>query len=445
MKRTKTIKNILALGTLLTFSIIPDFIYSQFNPSYLVTLNTKNISVSTLLMLLLFFSRTPKINLTILALFTLFQSTQLMYFHYYGTFYSGFDIILMLREMADALSGFIDVFSFLVWPLLLSLAFAIPAVIVYHKYSNSIRSSYWVTPLLILVLVTPTIQAINSNTSQKFQPNISHPAIKNGLYAFSYFISYQIKKILGIQSDITHYEDYQTHVTSTSHANVVIIMGESLSYLNMGLFDYERDTTPNLDKLKTDSSFIFKPSISSAVSTRVSLSLFFNTVYEPDNITHLSKMDTSLFKLAKQSGYNTHYISTQNNAGGLTYSFSPSDIDTWKDNSNLQHYDNDFDRRLLLELESMNLNYSEPQFITLHMRSTHTPYVDNYPAETGHYPVKNQNYANYMRNSYDNSVHYTEKLTTEIFQFFKGTNKPTYIFFTSDHGELTGQSGRFGR
>ena len=32
----------------------------------------------------------------------------------------------------------------------------------------------------------------------------------------------------------------------------------------------------------------------------------------------------------------------------------------------------------------------------------------------------------------------------DIYEFFRETNKPTYIFFTPDHGELMGQNGRFG-
>jgi len=39
-------------------------------------------------------------------------------------------------------------------------------------------------------------------------------------------------------------------------------------------------------------------------------------------------MDTALFRLAKQAGFQTHYLTTQKNAGGLSYSFSIADIDS---------------------------------------------------------------------------------------------------------------------
>jgi glucan phosphoethanolaminetransferase (alkaline phosphatase superfamily) len=49
-----------------------------------------------------------------------------------------------------------------------------------------------------------------------------------------------------------------------------------------------------------------------------------------------------------------------------------------------------------------------------------------------------------MINTYDNSVLYTQKVIADIYEYFKASGKPTYIFFTPDHGELLGQGGRFG-
>jgi glucan phosphoethanolaminetransferase (alkaline phosphatase superfamily) len=373
-----------------------------------------------------------------------FQASQLMYFHYFGSFYSAFDLILAIRETTDALAGFWDVSLFLLIPLSISLILSSVAFFLYNKFSEKSLSFLSVNFLLCLVLCFPLLQSLKSSSSQKFQPNITQSAIKNGLYSFSYFIAFQTKKTLGFNKEMPDYEKYQINKIPSIDANIVVIMGESLSTLNMGLYDYERQTTPNLTKLKSDPNFVYRHSLSSAVSTRVSLALFFNTVYEPDNISHLQSMDTSLFRLAKQSGFNTHYITTQKNAGGLTYSFSLKDIDTWKDDSHLNHYRSKYDDRLLLELNEMDLDYSKPQFITLQMRSAHTPYIDNYPKEFEVYPVDNVNYNAYLKNSYDNSVKFNDKVITDIFNFFADTKRPTYIFLTSDHGELTGQNGRFG-
>lgn len=426
------------------FSFAPDYIYSLVNEHYIGNQTGKSIATSLILVTLISLSK-PNLLVKLIFLFLMIlQTSQLMYFHYFGSFYSAFDLILALRETTDALAGFWDVSIFLLIPLSISLIFSSSSFFFYNKFSKKSKSYLSINFLLYLVLCVPLLQSLKSSSSQKFQPNITQSAIKNGLYSFSYFISFQTKNILGVNKKIPEYKKYETTKLPQVDANIVIIMGESLSSMNMGLFDYVRPTTPNLSSLQNDPNFIYRHSLSSAVSTRVSLALFFNTVYEPDNISHLQGMETALFRLAKQSGFNTHYITTQKNAGGLTYSFSLKDIDTWKDDSNLKHHSSEYDDRLLLELDSMDLDYSEPQFITLHMRSAHSPYVDNYPNDFEAYPVEGVNYHDYLKNSYDNSVKYNDKIITDIFNFFKNTGKPTYIFLTSDHGELTGQNGKFG-
>jgi len=426
------------------FSFAPDYIYSLVNEHYIGNQTGKSVVTSIVLVTLISLSK-PNLLVKLIFLFLIFlETSQLMYFHYFGSFYSAFDLILALRETTDALTAFWDVSLFLLIPLSISLIFSSAAFFFYNKFCTKSVSFIGVNVLLYLVLCFPLLQSLKSDSSQKFQPNLTQSAIKNELYSFSYFIAFQTKKTLGFNKEMPDYEKYQINKIPSIDANIVIIMGESLSTLNMGLYDYERQTTPNLTKLKSDPNFVYRHSLSSAVSTRVSLALFFNTVYEPDNISHLQSMNTSLYRLAKLSGFNTHYITTQKNAGGLTYSFSLKDIDTWKDDSDLNHYQSKYDDRLLLELNAMNLDYSKPQFITLHMRSAHSPYVDNYPNEFKAYPVEGVNYHDYLKNSYDNSVKYNDKIITDIFKFFKNTGKPTYIFSTSDHGELTGQNGKFG-
>jgi len=395
-------------------------------------------------MVFLMFSRTVRLNRALLCLLAVMQATQLMYFQYFGSFYSAFDMVLMFTEMNDAVIGFADGFIYMLPALLLSMSFFAVAYLTYNRYHKTSVSLPYVWVVLVLVVSLPFLQSLRSEASQKFQPNIAHSATKNGLYSWSFFAARQLKIIAGIRNPMPTYLPYKIEGTKPVDANVVILMGESLNYFNMGLFGYKRDTTPSLDGYKTLKDFFYIPAISSAVSTRVSLSLFFNTIYEPNNTSKINKMDTALYKLAKQSGFNTHYITTQKNAGGLTYSFSLSDIDTWKENEHLAHYEGEYDNRLLLELESMELDYDKPQFITLHMRSTHVPYVDNYPKSQEVYPVEGMPYGKYMTNSYDNSVLYTEKVITDIYKFFKDTGKATYIYFVPDHGELLGQNGRYG-
>lgn len=441
----KSKKTALVLIALWAFVLLPDVIYGFFNKNYVSGYDAKSISITLLLMMFLLVSRTPRLGGVLIILLGLMQSTQLMYFQYFGGFYSAFDIVLMLGETHDALIGFVDALRYMFLPFLVSMLFTWVAFWVYRRNQSEVFTLPYVSILLVLLFSLPFLQSLRSEASQKYQPNIAHSSVKNGLYSSSFFMARQIKLSLGLRKEMPIYEPYLITKAKPVDANIVMLMGESLSYYNMGLYGYERDTTPDLMPYKNDENFFYIPAISSAVSTRVSLALFFNTVYEPDNMAHVSKMDTALFRLAKQSGFDTHYITTQKNAGGLTYSFSLGDIDTWKEDKHLNHNGSTYDDRLLLELKSMELDFDRPQFITLHMRSTHGPYVDNYPENQEVYPVEEgQSFKEYMVNSYDNSVLYTQKVIADIYKYFKDSGKPTYIFFTPDHGELMGQDGRFG-
>ena len=437
-------KSFLVFVVLALFVILPDIVYGLVNDKYIAGFDLKSSIITLLFVIFIILSRSYKLNVSILTLFFFWQSSQIMYFEYFGRFYSAFDIELMTREYHDAVLGFLDVADFLVLPAICSTLLFVASIYSLNKYRTQIITTKWGGYLLVVLVLLPFIQSLKSESSQKFQPNIAHSSLKNGLYSHSYFFARLLKISFGLQDKIVSYLPYEVTTIEPKDANVVVIMGESLSYLNMGMFGYNRDTTPDLKNFLENSNFISSKSISSAVSTRVSLALFFNTVYEPNNVEHFNKSTTSLFKLAKEAGYNTHYITTQKNAGALSFSFSPSHIDTWKENKDLNKYDGDYDNRLLLELKDLKLDYNQPQFLTLHMRSAHSPYVDNYPASNEKFPVNNDNYESYMRNSYDNSVLYTQKIITELFNFFKSTNKPTYIFFTADHGELLGQNGQFG-
>lgn len=420
-------------------------LYQWINPHYIAGLNGKSCVISLLLALLMALSRAYVLTYIVLFFLFIWQVTQLMYFHYYGGFYSGFDLVLLMSESSDAITGFWDVIEFLIVPASLSFAFFIIAILVLNQLRNKNFTVKSMPYILLIICFAPFLQALTSDSSQKFQPNIAQSSVKNGFYSFSYFLARQVKAISGIEPELQHYAPYQiTKIYNVDRPNIIVIMGESLSYLNMGMFGYQRNTTPDIEKLLKDPNFIFKPSIASAVSTRVSLSLFFNTIYEPDNVSQISKMNTSLFRLAKIADYRTFYISTQKNAGGLTYALSPSDIDIWKENKHLLNYQSQYDDRLVDELKGIDLKSEQPQFITLHMRSAHTPYIENYPKSKAIYPVEGQAYRDYMMNSYDNSVLFTQKVIKDIIDYAKKQSKPTYVFFTSDHGELMGESGRFG-
>lgn len=428
----------------LAFCYLPDFIYGLLNSAYLTSTNSKSFFIAVLLSVFITLIRPLVFKIGALVFLFLLQATQLANFQYFGGLYSAYDMVLMTHELHDTLINIQDAFWHLMMPVAFSLAFLLIAIfgvrICYHK-SYTVPYLNWV---FVLVLLVPFLQSLKSNASQKFQPNLTHLSIKNGLYSVSFFTAYQVKLVLGKGKVFPEYQDYVVQPIEGKKNNVVVLMGESTSYVHMGIFGYERDTTPDLTPYVKSPRFIMLPALASAVSTRVSLALFYNVVYEPDNAKLIGSMNNSLYRLAKQQGYNTYYISTQKNAGGLTYSFSVRDIDVWKDDADLSHYESEYDDRLLMELKAQNIDYTKPNFITLHMRSAHGPYIANYPRDQVHYPDQEVGYHDYMVNTYDNSIRYTQKVIADIYAYFDSIGEPVYIFYVPDHGEVLGIDGRYG-
>lgn len=252
--------SLLILAALWAFVIMPDVIYGLFNHNYLSGYDFKSIVITLVLMVFMLLSPTPKFNKAVLLILALMQATQLMYFTYFGGFYSAFDMVLMTHETHDALIGFADGLKFMLPAFFLSMAFYGLAYFTYNRFYKTSFTVPYIWVLFALLLTLPFLQSLRSEASQKYQPNIAHSAVKNGLYSVSFFTARQLKILAGLRKEMPSYEPYQITKNQPADANVVVLMGESLSYYNMALYGYERDTNPDLMKYKDDPNFFFYPS-----------------------------------------------------------------------------------------------------------------------------------------------------------------------------------------
>jgi glucan phosphoethanolaminetransferase (alkaline phosphatase superfamily) len=211
----------------------------------------------------------------------------------------------------------------------------------------------------------------------------------------------------------------------------------------MSLFGYgDRDTTPRLKKLAQDNgNFIFKMGISGANSTLSSVKFITNAIYEPDNLRETSLDRTNLFKLAKQSGFQTFYLSTQcdmflSSIGGAQYidhivtkETDPIQIKLKKD-------------LYLLELMQRQ-KYGDKNFIVLHQSSVHSPYRATYGQDYRAPHIFSGNPKKIL-DDYDNAMLYNDFLISQMFEFFNKSEHPFHIIWASDHNELLGEDGMYG-
>jgi glucan phosphoethanolaminetransferase (alkaline phosphatase superfamily) len=166
-----------------------------------------------------------------------------------------------------------------------------------------------------------------------------------------------------------------------------------------------------------------------------------NAIYEPDNAWQTGLDATNLFKFAKQSGFQTFYLSTQCDTmlasiGGAQYidhvvakETDPIQVRLKKD-------------MYLLELIRKQ-TFSEKNFIVLHQSSVHSPYELTY-GEGYEAPRVFTGNSQKILDDYDNAMLYNDFLISQMFEFFNASKDPFYIIWTSDHNELLGENGIYG-
>ncbi|MBI5450315.1 MAG: sulfatase-like hydrolase/transferase [Gammaproteobacteria bacterium] len=374
----------------------------------------------------------------------LLQLAELMHFSYFGSLISPQAVTLLFSESDEIMETLGKLLGHLALPISLIVAELILLTLLFRSTQRwRLRLPLVWLPLVVLFSILPVRAHSPGAIAQTFYPNPREYAVTNSLYAVSYFLGRDLPHRLSGETTGNSCQAYQSNrITEPQADNIVIIMGESLSASHMSLFGYSRDTTPNLQRLATSSEIFATVAYSAGVTTKVSLPMFYNIQREPGNFEHLIRMDSNLFKLAKQQGFTTHYISAQT-ANLATY-VGERFIDNFKTRDDLE---DDFaihkDRALLDQLQQIDL--SKRNFIILHQRNSHSPYDSQYPPAFARYPTANLDFANYMTNSYDNSILFTDSLVNEIIQHLKAhSTGRTLLLFTADHAELLGETGKFG-
>lgn len=426
-----------AAGCLL---ILPDYLYTLVTGSGPILFRPYTLAVLTIIAFLLLALRNRAAIYGLLGFFFLLQLGQLLHIAYFGTSFAPHEIRLLFSELAEVNESLAGVAGLIVAPLLIMLA-SYAALILLFRLSESYRLHFSLAalPLVLLLLVLP-IRAYTSDESQRFYPNPKTYMLENALQAFSYFLVRDLPRHLVAQEEAPWKPYVLEKDGKPVHANIIVVMGESLTPAHMSLFGYGRETTPQLETLRSDRNFIYQQGIAAGVATKVSLPMFYNVTREPGNTRQIFRQTSNLIKMAKAQGFQTHYYSAQT-ANLSTF----SGIEYASRSLTAEHLERALEERhdsVLLEILKQ-VDLARPNFIVLHQRNSHSPYDSNYPPEYEFFKSGAERKTNQYRvDTYDNSVRYTDHLLFSLINDLKARSKlPVYVLFTSDHGEMLGENG----
>ena len=246
--------------------------------------------------------------------------------------------------------------------------------------------------------------------------------------------------------------------------NIIILLIDALRSDHLGCYGYERNTTPNIDKL-AEESFLFKNTIAQSSWTRPSVASILTGQYPVNHgvnggygITNkLNESMLTLPEILKENGYNTLAFSVNPNITtklGFAQAFDKfiySHRSNYKDNIHTRS--NEINKDLVGSINK--LKEKSQNFIYVHYMDPHVPYT---PGEK-HFSKSNKvdyigdffrnnaffSYSDKKRleilqemiNAYDDEILFNDKMIGNALRALKDNNMydNSIIIITADHGE----------
>lgn len=258
-----------------------------------------------------------------------------------------------------------------------------------------------------------------------------------------------------------------TQNSSKNNPNIVLITIDALRADHLSCYGYERETSPNIDKI-AEQGILFKNVIAPSSWTAPSMVSLFTSTYPTNhevihgagyrkNITAyvqevFSDKLTTLAEALKKQGYSTFGVSSNLHLSGkfgFDRGFDHFECLPWVDAQKVNE--------AIYSLED-EVKKSDKFFIWLHYFDPHSPYHARFPWIKQYAPQtplseleifikplfmleeyiplfhENQNKLKNLVALYDSEINYVDSYLEEFIKRFK-LNKNSLIIITSDHGE----------
>jgi heptose-I-phosphate ethanolaminephosphotransferase len=410
-----------------------EFIFADFRGYSLKNLIENTLVVSTSIIALSFINnKTLKRFLSWLFYSVLVISfcIESIYFYIFDTYFSTSSIFIFLETNLDETFEFLQNYlDFKVISLLLINFLLILWFLFGRHYSISLEYSKYARFLKVAaVFIFLSILYITGY----YFANFNFQFIKG---VVEYRIEIEKYEASGITNTLGDFEEVSFNGDDSTHTFVIII-GESTTRNQMGVYDFYRPTTPNLSALKND-LLIYQDVISSHAHTIESL----QDALSLNNFS--SQSESTIIQLFNQAGFKTYWLSNQNPIG--IYDTLLSKIAKASDEvkfTNMAHYGSKtpYDQVLLPFLDNALNENKHNTLIVLHLLATHGRYQLRYPdnfeifSDSPKSKFKSET-NNVHINTYHNSIVYVDHLINTIIEKVKAKQRLSYVLYFSDHGE----------
>lgn len=224
-------------------------------------------------------------------------------------------------------------------------------------------------------------------------------------------------------------------------ATLVLVIGESTNRQRMSLYGYDRETTPELDRLR-DQLQVFTGAVTPRPYTIEALQqvLTFADQQHPDAYLNTP----SLVSVMKQAGYKTYWITNQQTItkrNTMLTTFSKQADEQFYLNNNREQNARQYDGDVLDPFAKVLAEDAPRKFIVVHLLGTHMSYQYRYPPEYERFTDRSGAPAHVSEaqlptyNAYDNAVLYNDFVVSSLIKRFAATDPNGFLLYLSDHGE----------
>ena len=254
-----------------------------------------------------------------------------------------------------------------------------------------------------------------------------------------------IGKIKAVYSyDLPDLHEYLSHPKlvydrNERPANVVLIIGESLSKYHCSLYGYEKPTNPILETMRDSSLSVFTKVTSAAIHTASSFKYMMSTYSIEDDGKSNWYEHTTLPEIMDIAGYKTHWLSNQAQGGNSIINRFVDLFDEYEYNGDIFAGDErkTFDGDLVEMAKPIIKNTKDSlNFYVFHLMGSHFKFDLRYPSEFSQFKIddymdKPENQRERLA-AYDNSVLYNDYVVSQIMKLFNDKN--SVVIYLSDHG-----------
>lgn len=233
---------------------------------------------------------------------------------------------------------------------------------------------------------------------------------------------------------------------------MVLVVGETARAESFALNGYARNTNPELSKLAVIN---FNQVSSCGTATAVSVPCMFSGMSRETYDEQLASHREGLLDIAQRAGYQVTWIDNNSGCKGACdrvqqYQIPEQLKQKWCDAAG-ECFDEILVDSLKDYLAHLDKNNQKPQLIVLHQMGSHGPaYFKRSKAPYQPFqPTCNTNAiqgcsTDELKNTYDNSIVYTDHVLAQIVETLKQqTQYQTGFWYLSDHGESTGEHGLY--